>query len=93
MSKKIAPMTSAATDKGQSPKDNVIITRNCKESNQQTTKKFEKEVLHTITMEELYDIAFPPKMPIVEEMIYNGTYVHIFLLVLLKWENHFLWNS
>ena len=75
--KKIVPITSAATDKGQSTTFNVIITENQQKSNEQNTKNFEQGVLYTITMEELYDTAFPPKVPIVDGLIYNGTYLFV----------------
>ena len=39
--KKIVPITSAATDKGQSTTFNVIITENQQKSNEQNTKNFE----------------------------------------------------
>ena len=74
---KIVPITSAATDKGQSTKVNVIVTENQQKSNEQDTKNFEQGVLYTITMEELYDTAFPPKVPIVDGLIYNGTYLFV----------------
>ena len=74
---KIVPITSAATDKGQSNKVNAIITKEQQKSNEQNTKKFEQGVLYTITMEELYDTAFPPKVPIVDGLIYNGTYLFV----------------
>ncbi len=74
---KIVPITSAATDKEQSNKFNVIVTENQQKSNEQNTKNFEQEVLYTITMEELYDTAFPPKVPIVDGLIYNGTYLFV----------------
>lgn len=75
--KKIVPITSAATDKEQSNKFNVIVAENQQKSNEQNTKNFEQGVLYTITMEELYDTAFPPKVPIVDGLIYNGTYLFV----------------
>ena len=78
--KKIVPITSGATDKGQSTKANVIVTEKEQKSNLQPTnyvKNFEQGVLYTITMEELYDTAFPPKVPIVDGLIYNGTYLFV----------------
>ncbi len=74
---KIVPITSAATDKGQSLKTNIIVTEKQQKSNEQNTKNFEQGVLYTITMEELYDTAFPPKVPIVDGLIYNGTYLFV----------------
>ena len=74
---KIVPITSGATDKGQSLKTNIIVTEKQQKSNEQNTKNFEQGVLYTITMEELYDTAFPPKVPIVDGLIYNGTYLFV----------------
>ncbi|MCC8105260.1 MAG: helicase RepA family protein [Clostridiales bacterium] len=31
--------------------------------------------LHTITMTELFDIAFPPKTPLIDGLLYSGTYL------------------
>jgi len=75
--KKIVPITSAATDKGQPEKFNIILTENQQKCNEQNTKNFEQGVMYTITMEELYDTAFPPKVPIVDGLIYNGTYLFV----------------
>ena len=74
---KIVPITSAATDKGQSIVTNESIAEKQQKSNEQNTKNFEQGVLYTITMEELYDTAFPPKVPIVDGLIYNGTYLFV----------------
>lgn len=40
-------------------------------------KKREQEDLQTVTMEELYDTAYPPKAPIVEGLVYAGTYLFV----------------
>ena len=37
-------------------------------------EKSEQEDLQTVTMEELYDTVYPPKAPIVEGLVYAGTY-------------------
>ena len=74
---KIVPIISAATDKGQSIVTNESIAEKQQKSNEQNTKNFEQGVLYTITMEELYDTAFPPKVPIVDGLIYNGTYLFV----------------
>ena len=78
--KKIVPITSGSTDKEQSKLINKSMTQSQKKSNLQATenlKNFEQGVLYTITMEELYDTAFPPKVPIVDGLIYNGTYLFV----------------
>ncbi len=40
-------------------------------------EKSGQENLQTVTMEELYDTIYPPKMPIVDGLIYNGTYLFV----------------
>lgn len=40
-------------------------------------KKYEQEDLQTVTMEELYDTVYPPKVPIVEGLVYAGTYLFV----------------
>jgi hypothetical protein len=34
-----------------------------------------EEPLNTISMPELYDTAYPPKMPVVDGLVYAGTYL------------------
>ena len=34
-----------------------------------------KPSLHTISMTELYDMAFPPRSPVIEGLLYSGTYL------------------
>ncbi len=78
--KKIVPISSAATEKEQSTMINKSITEKQQKSNLQATnnlKNLEQEVLHTITMEELYDTVYPPKTAIVDKLIYNGTYLFV----------------
>lgn len=54
------------------------------QSNVQATEKEEcpvidssQEDLQTVTMEELYDTVYPPKVPIVDGLIYSGTYLFV----------------
>ncbi len=47
-------------------------------------KKCQQEDLQTVTMEELYDTVYPPKPPIVEGLVYAGTYLFVGRP---KWEN------
>lgn len=35
------------------------------------------ESLHVISMTELYDTAYPPKLPIIDGLLYNGTYLFV----------------
>ena len=65
-------------------KDNEIITESKKQINQQATNNVTANVvaggesdLKTISMEELYDTAYPPRVPIVEGLIFNGTYLFV----------------
>ena len=77
---KIVPITSAATEKEQSKVINKSITKKQQKSNLQATenlKKLEQGVLETITMEELYDTVYPPKVAVIEKLIYNGTYLFV----------------
>lgn len=40
-------------------------------------KKWQQEDLQTVTMEELYDTVYPPKTPVVEGLVYAGTYLFV----------------
>ena len=64
--------------------NNEIITDSKKQINQQATNNVIANVvrggendLKTISMEELYDTAYPPRIPIVEGLIFNGTYLFV----------------
>lgn len=64
--------------------DNEIITDSKEQFNQQATNNLTVNVttagkndLRTISMEELYDTAYPPWVPIVEGLIFNGTYLFV----------------
>lgn len=61
-----------------------IITDSKMQINQQATNNVIANVvtggendLKTISMEELYDTAYPPRVPIVEGLIFNGTYLFV----------------
>ena len=61
-------------------KDNQIITNFTTQNNLQATKSPDnsgQSGLETISMEELYDAVYPPKIPIVDGLIYNGTYLFV----------------
>lgn len=65
-------------------KDNEIIADSKEQFNQQATNNVMANVvtggendLKTISMEELYDTAYPPRVPIVEGLIFNGTYLFV----------------
>lgn len=64
--------------------NNEIITDSKMQINQQATNNVVANVvtggendLKTISMEELYDTAYPPRVPIVEGLIFNGTYLFV----------------
>lgn len=64
--------------------NNEIITDSKMQINQQATNNVIANVvtggendLKTISMEELYDTAYPPRVPIVEGLIFNGTYLFV----------------
>ena len=64
--------------------NNEIITDSKMQINQQATNSVTvnvvtagENVLKTISMEELYDTAYPPRVPIVEGLIFNGTYLFV----------------
>ena len=61
-----------------------IIANLRKQNNLQTTKSEKKcpvsagqDALETISMEEMYDTIYPPKIPIIDGLIYNGTYLFV----------------
>lgn len=64
--------------------NNEIITDSKMQINQQATNNVIANVvtggendLKTISMEELYDTAYPPRVPIVDGLIFNGTYLFV----------------
>lgn len=82
--KKTAFNSSAGTDEKQSLlNSNNIITEN--ETNYNTNEDIDyfaefknevrKDYLKTITMEQLYDISYMPKLPIIEGILYRGLYI------------------
>lgn len=65
-------------------KDNEIIADTKEHFNRQAAKSLTANMvtagendLRTISMEELYDTAYPPRVPIVEELIFNRTYLFV----------------
>lgn len=65
-------------------KDNEIITDSKEQFNQQAINNLTVNMttagendLRTISMTELYDTAYPPRVPIVEGLIFNGTYLFV----------------
>ncbi|MDU2937531.1 MAG: AAA family ATPase, partial [Clostridiales bacterium] len=47
------------------------------ENTAKSTNKKNPDDLETVSMMELYDTAYPPKLPIVDGLLYNGTYLFV----------------
>ena len=61
-------------------KHNESITNLTQQNNLQATNcpvNTGRSGLETISMDELYDAVYPPKIPIVDGLIYNGTYLFV----------------
>jgi len=67
--------SSAGTD-GKQPQNNTnkSITDTPVSGNLQATKT---DDLQTVSMTELYDTAYTPKLPVVDGLLYNGTYLFV----------------
>ncbi|MFQ7763141.1 MAG: AAA family ATPase [Blautia wexlerae] len=80
--KTTAPVSSVGAD-GVQPNvknHNEIIANSQEQINQQATKNPEKsgnDGLHTMSMPELYDTVFVPRVPIVDGFLYGGTYLFV----------------
>lgn len=80
--KTTAPVSSVGAD-GVQPNvknHNEIIVNSQEQINQQATKNPEKsgnDGLHTMSMPELYDTVFVPRVPIVDGFLYGGTYLFV----------------
>ena len=80
--KTTAPVSSVGAD-GVQPNvknHNEIIANSQEQINQQATKNPEKsgnDGLHTMSMPELYDTVFVPRVPIVDGFLYGGTYFFV----------------
>lgn len=57
-------------------KGNLQATNNAENTAKSTNKK-NPDDLETVSMMELYDTAYPPKLPIVDGLLYNGTYLFV----------------
>lgn len=102
--KATAPGSSVGAD-GKQPlcnKHNEIITDDQRQNNLQATGnvgitdkkvspgKSRQDILQTVTMEELYDTVYPPK---VRSWMGYSTMGRICLSVHRRLESHFLWHS
>lgn len=54
-------------------KGNLQATNNV----ENTANKRNPDELETVSMMELYDTVYPPKLPIVDGLLYNGTYLFV----------------
>ena len=54
-----------------------IITNSDKQINLQAAKKSNNFGLNTVSMTELYDTVYPPRKPIVNDLLYSGTYLFV----------------
>ena len=57
-------------------KGNLQATNNA-ENTAKSANKRNPDELETVSMMELYDTAYPPKLPIVDGLLYNGTYLFV----------------
>ena len=57
-------------------KGNLQATNNVENTVKSANKK-NPDDLETVSMMELYDTAYPPKLPIVDGLLYNGTYLFV----------------
>ena len=57
-------------------KGNLQATNNA-ENIAKSANKRNLDELETVSMMELYDTAYPPKLPIVDGLLYNGTYLFV----------------
>ena len=77
--KTTAPEASVGADVVQpSQKFNTnIIANEPAQINLQTTENEKKFALNTVSMSELYDTVYPPRKPIVDGLLYGGTYLFV----------------
>ena len=57
-------------------KGNLQATNNAENTAKSANEK-NPDDLETVSMMELYDTAYPPKLPIVDGLLYNGTYLFV----------------
>lgn len=57
-------------------KGNLQATNNVENTAKSVNKK-NPDDLETVSMMELYDTAYPPKLPIIDRLLYNGTYLFV----------------
>ena len=77
--KTTVPGASVGADAVQ-PSDKIttnIITNSDKQINLQAAKKSNNFGLNTVSMTELYDTVYQPRKPIVNDLLYSGTYLFV----------------
>ena len=57
-------------------KGNLQATNNAENTAKSANKK-NPDDLETVSMMELYDTAYPPKLPIIDGLLYKGTYLFV----------------
>ena len=57
-------------------KGNLQATNNAENTEKSANKK-NPDDLETVSMMELYDTAYPPKLPIIDGLLYNGVYLFV----------------
>ena len=57
-------------------KGNLQATNNAENTAKSANKK-NPDNLEIVSMMELYDTAYPPKLPIIDGLLYNGTYLFV----------------
>lgn len=57
-------------------KGNLQATNNAENTAKSANKK-NPDDLEIVSMMELYDTAYPPKLPIIDGLLYNGTYLFV----------------
>ncbi len=74
-----APCSSVGADVGQplTKNHNEIIADMPDKGNLQATNSLQNGDLQTVSMEELYDTVYPPREPIVDGLLYAGTYLFV----------------
>lgn len=81
---KTAPISSVGADEGQSSNNNIIIAQNegnCNSKNDfcqiLMRKMLDPSYLPTISMSELYENIYEKKPPIIDGLLYSGTYLFV----------------
>ena len=77
--KTTVPSASVGADAVQSSSkiNTNIITNSDEQINLQAAKKSNNFGLNTVSMTELYDTVYPPRKPIVNDLLYSGTYLFV----------------